>query len=936
MKNTALKALAFAIVCTLFFTIDCRAEHEKTETPKSGNISGRIIDESMLPLPGASITVEGTQMGGISDVNGFYRINGLEPGVYTLIVSYIGYESQTMQLELGEKTVEKDFKLHEGIALKEVVVSGYASGQNKALNQQKSSINITNVVSADQVGRFPDANIGDALKRIPGVNVQYDQGEARFGHVRGTPPEFNSVTLNGDRVPSAEAETRSVQLDLVPSDMIQTIEVNKVVTPDMEADAIGGSINLVTKSNPYKRRMSATLGGGWNYLVDEMQYNVGALYGDRFKTGEQSSLGMIVSMSYQKNDLGSHNIEAEWDKDDDGKIFMNDFQQRTYYVMRARQSYSASLDYKFNSNHKLELKGIYNRRKDWENRYRLQFKNIKQKQDGSWMAEIRRQTKGGVRDTKFRRLEDQKSMDFALKGEHHLGAVEVKWKTSYAKASEERPNERYITLRAKKVSVNPDLADTEKPFVTVLDKEVSDLSKDFSLKELTEEFQFTDEIDKNAKLDVKIPVLKGAYASKLKIGGRYKSKEKQRDNRFYEYEPKDEERFLAPLLRWGGVNQTNSDFLAGEKYKAGHFVSTNLLGQIQLDNSALFEKEENLEEEAGNYEATEEVTAAYLRYDQELGESFKIIAGLRMEKTDLEYSGRELLIDEKGDIQGLNKTKKRSSNYTDFLPSIIAKYKFGENTQLKFAWTNTMARPRYYDLTPHSELNLEDMKINIGNPELEATHSMNLDLMAEHYFKSLGMVSAGIFYKDITDFIIKKQLRKHNYNGREWKKFVQPINGGDAKLYGVEVAFQRNLDFLPGFLKNLGVYANYTYTKSEVENFQIKGRESESLSLSGTPENTFNASLYYEAKKLTLRASLNYADAFIDEFGESAFYDRYYDKATHLDLNANFAMNKKVNIYIEANNVLNQPLRYYQGVSKRTMQEEYYGVRLNFGLKVNL
>lgn len=933
MKNTRLKCLAFITIFALFAGFS-KAADEKSTLPKSGNIAGRVVDENALPLPGATIMLEGTQMGATSDVNGFYRINGLEPGKYTITVSYIGYESQTKSLEIAYKTIEEDFKLNEGIALKEVVISGYASGQNKALNQQKTDVNITNVVSADQVGRFPDANIGDALKRIPGINVQYDQGEARFGHVRGTPPEFNAVTLNGDRMPSAEAETRSVQLDLVPSDMIQTIEVNKVVTPDMEADAIGGSINLVTKSNPYKRRMSATLGGGWNYLVDEMQYTAGALYGDRFKTGEQSSLGMVLSMSYQKNDLGSHNIEAEWDEDD-GKAFMTDFQQRTYYVMRARQSYSASFDYKFNSNHKLELKGIYNRRKDWENRYRLRFKDIEQKKDGSWIAEIRRQTKAGVRDNKFRRLEDQKSMDFALKGEHHFGSVEVDWKTSYAKAEEERPNERYISLRAKKVKITPDISDMQKPFVNVLDNDVKDLSSKFSLKELTEEFQFTNEIDKNAKLDIKIPLLKGNYKSKLKIGGRYKGKEKQRDNRFYDYKPTNKDTFVANALR-NQESQTNKDFLAGEKYKAGSFVSRNYLGELNFDNSSLFKKEENLEEEAGNFEATEKVTAAYLRYDQKFGKNFEIVAGVRMEKTNLEYSGRELVIDDKGDIEGLNKTKKMSSDYTDLLPSIIAKYKFGKNTQVKMAWTNTMARPRYYDLTPHSEVNLEDMKINIGNPNLEATHAMNLDLMAEHYFNSLGMVSAGLFYKDITDFIIEKQLRKHTYNGKEWKKFVQPINGGDAKLYGFEAAFQRNLDFLPGFLKNFGVYANYTYTKSEVENFQVAGRENEDLSLPGTPENTFNASLFYETKRLTVRASLNYADAFIDEVGESKFFDRYYDKATHLDLNANFAWNKNVNLYIEANNLLNQPLRYYQGVSERTMQEEYYGVRLNFGLKVNL
>ena len=117
---------------------------------------------------------------------------------------------------------------------------------------QVGYFSINCAVSADQVGKFPDSNIGDALKRINGINVQYDQGEARFGQVRGTSADLSSVTINGNRLPSAEGDTRNVQLDLIPADMVQTIEVNKVVTSDMDGDAIGGSINLVTKSTPYK------------------------------------------------------------------------------------------------------------------------------------------------------------------------------------------------------------------------------------------------------------------------------------------------------------------------------------------------------------------------------------------------------------------------------------------------------------------------------------------------------------------------------------------------------------------------------------------------------------------------------------------------------------------------------------------------------------
>lgn len=931
MKKVLLRNL-FILLLTVFL---CHFTYGENTEMSKGGIVGRIVGDDLLSLPGATVFIAELGKGAVADADGFYRIFPLEAGEYTLSVSYIGYEDIQETLEVKVDIVEHDFRMNPSILLGEVVVTGYSQGQAKALSQQKTSININNIVSADQVGRFPDANIGDALKRIPGINVQYDQGEARFGHVRGTPPEFNSVTVNGDRVPSAEAETRSVQLDLVPSDMIQTVEVNKVVTPDMDADAIGGSINLITKSNPYKRRISATLGGGWNCLMEKMQYTAGALYGDRFYISEDSSLGMIFSFSYQKNELGSDNIEAEWEKSESGNAYMSDFQQRIYNVMRERKSFSAALDYKLNNNNKIELKGIFNRRKDWENRYRLRYKDIEQQKDGSWIAEIRRQTKGGVRDTKFRRLEEQESMDFALKGTHHFGVIDLDWKASYAKASEERPHERYISFRAKKVKINPDISVPKKPFVYVLDKSVANLSPKFSLKELTEEFKYTDDIDKNVKIDVKIPILEGEYASKLKVGGRYKNKEKRRTNRFYDYEPVDETLFFNSAYSTR-ENESRSDFMAGSKYQAGSFANRTFLANLNLSDKMHFTETENLEEESGNFDAKEEVFAAYIRYDQKIGEKMKIVAGVRMESTKLDYSGSKLTINKKGEAVSLDRIKGKTDNYLNILPSFIAKYKFGKDTQIKFAWTNTIARPKYYSLVPHSTINLEDLKINIGNPDLKATKSMNLDFMAEHYFSNVGMISGGVFFKKITDFIVDQRFRDYTYENRVWDKFIKPINGGNARLYGFELALHRKLDFLPGFLKYFGVYANYTYTKSEVEDFQIEGREKEKLSLPGTPENTFNFSLFYETKRLSVRTSVNYSDDFIDEVNKSTFFDRYYDKAMHLDLNANYSLNKEVNLFVEFNNLLNQPLRYYQGESKRVMQEEYYGLKVNFGLKVNL
>ena len=219
-----------------------------------------------------------------ADINGFYKLPNLKPGAYTLKVTYVGYNPIYKKVNITDtkKVIVEDIVMSEGIELSEVNVKGAFSGQRRALQMQKEAMGVTNVVSADQVGKFPDSNIGDALKRINGINVQYDQGEARFGQVRGTSADLTSVTVNGNRLPSAEGDTRNVQLDLIPADMVQTIEVSKVVTSDMDGDAIGGAINLVTKNTPFRRVLNFTGSTGYTWISGKPQWNIGATWGDRF------------------------------------------------------------------------------------------------------------------------------------------------------------------------------------------------------------------------------------------------------------------------------------------------------------------------------------------------------------------------------------------------------------------------------------------------------------------------------------------------------------------------------------------------------------------------------------------------------------------------------------------------------------------------------
>lgn len=437
---------------------------EKVNETKQGTIRGRIVDASKQILPGASVYIEKLHTGVTSDVNGFYTFSNLDPGTYTVKVTYVGYTPVEMKITIPEgKTLDKDVVLNEGVELQEVVVGGAFHGQRRALSSQKNSLGVTNVVSADQVGKFPDSNIGDALKRISGINVQYDQGEARFGQVRGTSADLSSVTINGNRVPSAEGETRSVQLDLIPSDMIQTIEVNKVVTPDMDADAIGGSINLVTKNSPYKRTIAATAGTGYNWVSGKAALNLGFTYGDRFFNDK---LGLMVSASYQNNPAGSDDVEMAYEKNDNGDVVLDEYEVRQYYVTRERQSYSLALDWEINANHRIDFKGIFNNRNDWENRYRHTYKWDDETPNE---YEVIYETKSGGPDQRYARLERQRTMDFTLGGEHLFGKLKMDWKASYAQAGEERPHERYLAFKKEGIAMNTDWSDIRRPYMSPAD-----------------------------------------------------------------------------------------------------------------------------------------------------------------------------------------------------------------------------------------------------------------------------------------------------------------------------------------------------------------------------------------------------------------------------------------------------------------------------------
>ncbi len=952
------KATLFSCLCFLFISFTAAAQ-------KSG-VKIKVKDEDNLNLPGATIDIKPGKHTVITDKNGEAFIQ-LASGNYNLSITYIGYGNTTKEIKIGNDVLQVTEVLKSGAVVtdNEVVVLGdRLKGQAKALNQQRNSGNITNIVSADQIGRFPDANIGDAIKRVPGITMQNDQGEARNIVIRGMGPEFNAVTLNGERVPSAEGDNRRVQMDLIPADMVQTVEVNKTLTPDMDADAIGGSVNLVTRSAPNGLRISGTLAGGYSDIRQGFNGTANLLVGTRTK---DQRFGFIVNGSYNTNKYGSDNVEAVWSKDANGKEFVSDHDIRVYDVTRVRRSISTTIDFKINPRNTIYLTGTYNWRDDKENRYRLRHRYRGDEEDyaddliydgngnitGYTNGEVLRQTKGGINGgrTDGSRLEDQRVRSLALNGDHFWGKLKTTWSAQYAKASEIRSNERYISMGRRSIQVNQDITNTEKPLLT----DNLALSNYTRRNEITEEFQDQYEEDLNAKLNFELPLsIVKSQKGNLYFGGRLRAKTKVRDNAFWSYEPVGANAAnFANIGMLPLVNKTSNNFLAGKQYLAGDFVSKEFLGGLALNNASLFEQnDEPAEYLAGNYSASENIYAGFVGIKQDFTNKFSANIGVRVEHTNLKYTGN--IVEDEEDLKGESTI---SDSYTDVLPSVNLKYNVSKDFVLKAAYTHSVARPKYYDLVPYFLISLSDQTLEAGNPALQPVRAKNIDFIAEKYFKSVGLLSAGVFYKKLDNFYytyIDKQYTREKFQrdfpdatidpipaGQNWE-FLQRRNGTGADVLGFEVAAQRQLDFLPGIWKGFGVYANYTYTYSKTEGIYADGEKIRSdVKLPGAAPHMFNASLSYENSKLVVRVSGNFTSAYVDDsddagYGEDSFNDRYYDKQFFLDVNASYAFNKKFRLFAEANNLTNQGLRYYQGAKHRTAQMEFYGPRFNLGVKFDL
>jgi TonB-dependent receptor len=334
------------------------------------------------------------------------------------------------------------------------------------------------------------------------------------------------------------------------------------------------------------------------------------------------------------------------------------------------------------------------------------------------------------------------------------------------------------------------------------------------------------------------------------------------------------------------------------------------------------------EGDAQDYDANESVVAGYVMAELFLSEKLTLLPGVRYERTSVDYTGYDVLFDDEGDYVS---TQPLTGNdtYGFLLPALHVKYALDTSTNLRAAYTRTLARPNYYDLVPYQLVFTEDAEISRGNSNLVATTSSNLDLMAERYFQSVGVLSAGVFYKNLGDYIYPFRFRE-TVRGDVFD-VTQPQNGESASLWGLEFALQNQLRFLPAPLNGLGIYANYTWTDSSAK-FPGRGGDA---TLPGQSAHVGNFAVSFEQRGFSARASWNIHGRYIDAVGQTAAEDVYYDNRTQLDVNVSQRLTKNLRLYVDVLNLTNAPLRYYYGSPNRPIQEEYYRSWAFFGLRAN-
>ena len=806
-----------------------------------------------------------------------------------------------------------------------VMVAGQRASLRKAIAAQEKADNIVSVISSDDIGGLPDKNAAEALARLPGVSVQRDQGEGRYVTVRGLGPDLNAVTINGALVPSPEAGRRAVALDILPAGLIRSLEVSKTLTPDMDANSLGATIDVKALSafDLPGSLLSAHAGAGYDEHTGKTSPGAGLLWAQRFLDGK---LGVAAGLSLEKRSFGSDNVETggAWSGAKLGALELRD-----YLPVRERRAYALNLDYRPDPSSKYFLRTLLSRFSDDEVRDRLTISNI----SGGAVAEgasAGARAERRIRQRKY--TQDIRSMVLGASRSTPDWTLDVAGGASGAgEDTPEALNDGRFRANANVAGIG--FSDSRQPRLSgpasLFDP------ANYSLNAISLQQRSSKDKERHAKVDL----TRRFEQSALKFGLKASRREKTNDTEQWSYTSA---KSGSPNY-WGAGPTSMAAFVSGRTLDYG-------LGEIgnAIDAALLRARVAGLdragarlalESNVNDYAMHEDIDSAYMSLSTTLHaldlDAWHLLAGVRTERTRFDAAGSQVAAN--GGLTPLS----RARSQRDWLPTLQARYDLDAATSVRAAWTHAVVRANFSQLAPGVSLASATEAV-IGNPDLQALKASNLDLGIERVLGADGALSAYLFHKDIKNFTYATNLA----GSGQWKAYTTATsyaNGDTAGVKGVELAYSQALRMLPAPWNRLLVGANGSFTRSnaQIGRYDVAARQTltREIALPGQSNRVLNLMLGYEHGPLSARLALNQKSPYLLELGADILnpeQDRIVDTQKQVDFSMSYQLNRRLQLVFEASNLNDEKYYVYQGKQAFNAQYEQYGRTYKISLKASM
>jgi len=885
----------------------------------TGAIAGTVRDARGVAVASAFVSVVGTARSGTSDVRGQYRIVDVPAGQQRVAVRYLGFSPDTASILVRDgTTVVLDIALRpSAVTLSGVNVMSEREGQARALNQQRNADNISNVVAQEQIERFADQNIAAGVRRVPGITITNNYGEPSEVYMRGLGSSFNSYLIDGERIPATSTSGRGTDLGSILSDMVGSIEVNKSLTADMDADAIGGSINLVTKRATADRPLrSLSAGLGYNAIASGSQGEASGTIGQRV-----GRFGYLFNGSLTQAKRAEQSLHYVWGEAE-GTTSPTDLESwrlYNYQIDRKRYGGSAVIDYDLNDRGNVYARAMISRYDEGQYTPQTQRDMGKavQSTPGSFTGASESRTS---RDRPY----NTSIETYAIGGKQGVGKADLDANASISRAMRDQPSTVLATFAATRdFSLNTD--ELLYPDFKAIGGSGTNATP-FTFKEVQNTEERTEDQDVTGSFNIRYPLSFSSVSTALKFGGKVRDKTLSRTRRNRVFRPKSGTVLSLDDFAKGGFGDA---LLIHDRYAQGAQPDpTRVLDYINA-NPTLFNETVDLTRQLTSYDASERVTAGYALLTATKGR-LSTSTGVRYEHTSLDYTGNGMIYDTAG-VYLRSEQLREARGYGTLSPMVNLRYALGANTNVRAAATRTLARPDYASLAPYSTVNEDSRTISRGNPALAPAYAVNLDLLAEHYLPSVGQLFGGVFHKSIDGLTVTTRFRETQgaYAGYDVQ---EPINAGESSVWGLEAGWQSWLTFLPGPLSGLGMYVNYTYSDSELRTPGDSGRK---VPMPNQIPQAANFALLYEKYGISTSLAVNHQSRVIQSLGASSNEDGYFGRRTQFDLVASYQIRPSVRLYSEINNLTDEPHYYYVGNRLYPQEHALYsrwgtvGVRFN-------